>query len=216
MLTNLDVWPLSGLRLRTPRLELRPISDEDIVGMANAAAAGIHADDQLPFMTGWSTRPPKELGIGAAQNVWELRASLSPDAWSVNFAIVHDDQIIGRQDVAARQFNKLRTVGTGSWLTLDMQGQGFGTEMRAAVLLWAFDYLKARYALTGAFDWNEASKRVSLSLGYEMNGEQEHVVEGKVERELKMRVSPETLIRPEWTLTVEGNEAVVEFLEIEV
>ena len=37
-----DVWPVFGLRLFTPRLELRVARDDDIPGLAEAAIRGIH------------------------------------------------------------------------------------------------------------------------------------------------------------------------------
>jgi hypothetical protein len=37
-----DFWPLSGLRLGTPRLELRVPDLDDLVALAEVAAAGGH------------------------------------------------------------------------------------------------------------------------------------------------------------------------------
>lgn len=85
--------------------------------------------------------------------------------------MVRGAQPIGIQEVMATEFATLRTVETGSWLGLAHQGQGFGTEMRAAVLWLAFEGLGAQAALSGALEGNEASHRVSEKLGYEPNGE---------------------------------------------
>ncbi len=74
------------------------------------------------------------------------------------------------QGVDARDFAHLRTVATGSWLSQTVQRQGYGREMRAAVLGFAFDGLEARLATTEAFLDNPASNAVSRSLGYEENG----------------------------------------------
>ena len=52
------------------------------------------------------------------------------------------------------------------------QGNGFGVEMRAAVLQLAFAGLGALEAQTSAWLDNPASQRVSLRLGYEHEGEQ--------------------------------------------
>jgi RimJ/RimL family protein N-acetyltransferase len=61
-------------------------------------------------------------------------------------------------------------VGTGSWLGLRFQGRGVGTEMRTAVLELAFRGLGAAAARSGAIDGNEASLRVSGTLGYRVIG----------------------------------------------
>jgi RimJ/RimL family protein N-acetyltransferase len=67
-------------------------------------------------------------------------------------------------------FERLRTVATGSWLGLASQGKGIGKEMRAAILVLAFDGLGAEVAETEAFADNAASRGVSAALGYEPNG----------------------------------------------
>lgn len=51
--------------------------------------------------------------------------------------------------------------------------------MRAAVLHLASAGLGANAAYSDAFDWNEPSKSVSRSLGYEANGQRVQAVEGK-------------------------------------
>jgi hypothetical protein len=48
----IDHWPLAGLRLTTPRPELRLPGPEDLAGPGNAAAAGIHDPAQTPFGLG--------------------------------------------------------------------------------------------------------------------------------------------------------------------
>jgi len=58
-------------------------------------------------------------------------------------------------------------VSTGSWLGMRHQGKGFGTEMRAAILMLAFDHLGAKTARSSAFTDNPRSLAVSRRLGYE-------------------------------------------------
>jgi RimJ/RimL family protein N-acetyltransferase len=43
-------------------------------------------------------------------------------------------------------FARLRSVGTGSWVTRSEQGRGYGTEARLAVLELAFGHLGAEEA----------------------------------------------------------------------
>ena len=64
----------------------------------------------------------------------------------------------------------MRTVRTGSWLGRPFHGLGYGKEMRAGVLGFAFDGLGARVAETEAYLDNGPSNGVSRSLGYEPNG----------------------------------------------
>ena len=54
-----------------------------------------------------------------------------------------DDVPVGIQHMAAKDFPVMRTVDTGSWLTLAEQRKGYGKEMRTAVLHLAFEELGA-------------------------------------------------------------------------
>lgn len=108
-----SLWPLFGLVIKTPRLELRLPREHELPALAVAA-----------------------------------RDIAGPDG-----------------------FAKRRSVGTGSWITRTRQGNGYGTEARAAVLDLAFGHLGAAEALTEYIEGNHASERVSRKLGYVPNGQ---------------------------------------------
>jgi RimJ/RimL family protein N-acetyltransferase len=101
------------------------------------------------------------------------------------------DECLGAQTVLAEDFAVLRTVETGSWLGRAHQGRGFGKEMRAATLHFAFECLGATHAVTGAFEDNAASLGVTRSLGYRPNGERLCVRRGSVARELRFVLDAE-------------------------
>ncbi len=81
------------------------------------------------------------------------------------------------------------------------QGQGMGTEMRAAVLALAFDGLGAEFALSGAFVDNAASLAVSRKLGYADDGIERQVVRGRPNDTRRLRLD-----RASWQAhrTIEG------------
>jgi RimJ/RimL family protein N-acetyltransferase len=214
MTTISDVWPLFNLRLATPRLELRPIRDEDITAAVEAARSGIHDVGRNPFSTPWTELPADELGPNMALWYWRCRAEFTPEAWTLLLGIWHDGEFVGCQDVGAKDFAALKTVSTGSWLKQSVQGQGLGKEMRAAVALYAFDWLGAEAAESEAALWNEASLGVSRALGYELNGITRKAWGPKVETVQHVRLTPETFKRPDWELQVEGHEAAAKFLNI--
>ncbi|MDQ4503679.1 GNAT family protein [Sinomonas sp. ASV322] len=211
-----DVWPLFGITLATPRLVLRPVRDEDLPHVVEAIASGLHDPARTPFAAPWADAPADELPLNTARWIWQQRSGTSPEKWTVAFGIwTHDGALLGVQDVAAKNFPALRTVETGSWLRQSEQGQGVGTEMRVAVLLWAFDHLGAEVAMTSAYEWNAASLGVSRRLGYAPNGEGRHSPRpGVVERELRFRLAREDFKRPDWQLTVSGAEAAAAFLGV--
>ena len=205
-------WPPFALSLTTPRLVLRPIRDEDIPAAVEAALSGVHEPGRNPFSQPWAEFPADQLGPKMAQWYWRCRAEVTPEAWTLLLGIWHDGGFIGCQDVEAKDFATLGTVSTGSWLTRSAQGQGFGKEMRAAVVIYAFDYLKAEVAESEAAAWNEQSLGVSRSLGYELNGTTRASWGGKMQEVQKVRVTPATFKRPGWALQVEGHEPTAKYL----
>jgi len=50
-------WPLAGLRLHTPRLELRWPTLDDLDELATLAAAGVHDPQVQPFSVAWTDAP---------------------------------------------------------------------------------------------------------------------------------------------------------------
>ena len=165
-----DAWPLFGIRIRTARLELRPVDDDLIPTLAQVARAGVHDPTSSPFANGWTDRSASEWESGFARYFWAQRGSWGVDSWALPFAVLLDGNPIGVQQVTAERFPILRTVGTGSWLSRHFQGYGMGTEMREAVLQFAFGALGAQLAVTGAFPGALASIRVSEKVGYQRNG----------------------------------------------
>ena len=147
----MDYWPLFGLRLETPRLVLRPPADDDLPGLLDAIDAGIHDPEVMPFSIPFTDQEPAARRLSSAQYVWGARANWSKDSWELPFAVFREGRPIGVQGVSAKRFLVLREVETGSWLTRAEQGQGFGKEMRCAVLQFAFELLNADTARSGAF-----------------------------------------------------------------
>lgn len=210
-----SIWPLFGLSIETPRLRLRPVRDEDLPGLVDAALDGVHEPERTPFGFPWTDAPADELPSNMAQFHWSLRNRVAPQNWTVAFAVHHEDRIIGAQDLAAHGFSDRRTVNTGSWLTRSAQGQGFGTEMRAALLSFAFDTLGAEWAESSAATWNEASLRVSSKLGYQPNGvTRVSPRAGEPVDEQRVRLSRADFVRPDWAITVRGQGSALKQLGI--
>ncbi len=208
-----QVWPLFGLRLITPRLELRPLRDEDLPGLVDAALSGVHDPARMPFGVPWTDAEPTTMARSLAQYHWKLRSAVSRDSWGVSFTVLYEGTPIGVQELDARRFAARKTIESGSWLSREYQGRRLGTEMRAALLLFSFDHLGADWAESSAAAWNEASLRVSRKLGYEVNGvTRAQTRADEVVDEVRLRLRREDFARPSWSLTAEGIEAATEFL----
>jgi RimJ/RimL family protein N-acetyltransferase len=210
---DVAIWPFAALRVRTPTLELRYPDDDDLVALARVAAGGVHEPATMPFMVPWTRAESPALERGVLQFGWRQRASLTRNDWRVTFAVIHDGEPVGIQGVEAKHFATRRTVETGSWLARGAQGRGIGTEMRAAVLHFAFAGLGAEEAMSGSFVDNPASAAVSRHNGYAPNGEEICEREGEA-----VRMQRWVLTRARWAprrrddVTIEGLDACLPLL----
>ncbi|MGW4305445.1 GNAT family N-acetyltransferase [Streptomyces californicus] len=205
---DLPHWPLYGLRLRTPRLELRlpdlPLLDE----LSSVAAGGVHEPGRMPFSVAWTDGKPEEVGRAVFQHLLGTIAAWSARSWTLSLAVLHEGRVVGRQDLMGEDFGTLREVETGSWLGLPYQGRGLGTEMRAAALHLAFAGLGARCAVSAAMLDNPRSLGVSRRLGYTDDGVKTESVRGAAVTLQRLRLD-----RERWEahrrveVTVEGLEA---------
>ena len=203
-----DLWPLTTLRLRTPRLELRLPSDRDLADLARLAAAGVHDPQVQPFGVAWTDVPPADRARSVLQHHWRQLAAWTPEHWGLQLVVVHDGAVLGTQGMSGHDFSVLREVGTGSWLGQAYQRQGVGTEMRAAVLQLAFAGLGAEYAISSAFIDNAASLAVSRKLGYADDGVEQRVRRGRPATARRLRLDRRTWEATHRTpVSIEGLEA---------
>jgi RimJ/RimL family protein N-acetyltransferase len=166
-------WPLFDLVVRTPRVELRLLREQDLADFVELIDAGIHDPATMPFFFPWTDAEP-ERAREAAQWMWRHRANWSPHQWELTGGVFVDGKVVGVQALEASQFRAVRSVETGSWLGRAHQGQGLGREMREAILHLAFAGLSAEEALSGAFEDNAGSLATSRAVGYEENGYEEN------------------------------------------
>ena len=92
-----DVWPLFGLVLRTPRLELRSPSPEQLAALAELADDGVHDPATMPFLVPWTDLPPGQRGrsvddgtqleVVRGQRRTELRFRLDRQTWAARQAV---------------------------------------------------------------------------------------------------------------------------------
>ncbi len=177
--------PLFGLRLRTPRLELRLPTDAELIELYELAAAGIHPPEEMPFGVAWTDDLTRELFLAYHRS---LRESWTPESWKIDLGTWVGGTLAGVQGISADAYAENRTIATGSWLGSRFQGQGVGTEMRAAVIELAFGKLGAVAVTSSAFEANAASRRVSAKLGYSVVGHDTMSPRGVPEPHLLLRL----------------------------
>jgi RimJ/RimL family protein N-acetyltransferase/ribosomal protein S18 acetylase RimI-like enzyme len=159
--------PLTRLRVRTPRLELRLGTDTELRELGRVALAGIHDPGVMPFEFPWTDDLSEETVLDYHRTRLQ---EFSADDWELGLVVFYRGRPVGSQSVRAERFAETKRVTTGSWLGREWQGQGLGTEMRAAVLQLAFGGLAANVAVSGAVAGNPQSLGVSRKLGYEVVG----------------------------------------------
>ncbi|HYS40913.1 MAG TPA: GNAT family N-acetyltransferase [Pseudonocardiaceae bacterium] len=184
-----DHFPLVGLRLVTPRLELRLPNPDELAELAELAVSGIHDPDTMPFWEPWTDQPPTEVARHVVQHHWRRLGAWSAEDWALDLVVFHDGAVAGMQTIRARDLAITREVSTGSWLGSRFQGKGIGTEMRAAVLHLAFAGLGAAEAVSLAFDHVGASLAVSRKLGYQPDGFDRVVVRGALTIDRRQRLT---------------------------
>lgn len=205
----MNVEPLYGLRLRTPRLELRLPRKDEVAGLYEAAARGIHRPEVMPFGVAWTDSLERESFLDFHR---ARLADWNPDAWDLNLVTFLDGIPIGTQGLHGGAA-KLRVFGTGSWIEKAQQGRGFGTEQRAAVVELAFRALGATAVTSGAIATSTASRRVSEKLGYRFKHEDIVDPRGEPVRHLNFRLE-----RADWRcpipVEIEGAEACLPLLGV--
>lgn len=198
--------PTFGLRVRWDDLELRLPDDAEALALAGLAADGVHDPEVAPFSWPWTRGTREDVMRHVLAHQWKNRGRTAPDDWTLSLAVVRKSEIVGEQQVSAKNFQVTRSGLTGSWLGLRHHGQGIGTRMRLMALHLAFEGLDAAEMLSEAYDDNPASNAVSRRVGYAANGSRLAAREGHSVIENSYRMTQELWdaraeeLRPEITL----------------
>jgi RimJ/RimL family protein N-acetyltransferase len=203
--TIADALPMLGLRVTAGPLELRGITDDDLVTLGVLAGRGVHAPERMPFTYPWTDADPAELPLRFAQYHWRTRADFGPDAWMLNLGVWRQGALVGVQGLDTSKYLVTRTGETGSWLGLEHQGRGIGTAMRQAMCAFVFDHLDAAEITSGAFTDNPASLAVSRKVGYRENGRTRRERRpGELATTVELVLTPGDFVRGEHPLEVSG------------
>ena len=198
------LYPPLGLVVRAGDLTLRPLSDEDLPEYAALIRRPIFEDEDSPQVFPWYRAEPEERVHNALVFQWRLRSEIDPEGWTLTMGVWTQGRLIGCQDMSASRFAERRVVSSGSWLTLDAHGNGYGKLMRQAMLTLAFDHLGATRAESLAAVGNAQSFGVSRGCGYVDNGTKVSTLPGPPVEEQRFLVTPELFRRPDVPVEVEG------------
>jgi RimJ/RimL family protein N-acetyltransferase len=213
-----ELWPPFGLRVSCGPLTLRVVRDDDLPALVEVVEGGIHDPGRMPFYFPWTDATGDVLRQETLRFFWRSRADrTSPGSWSLPLGVWRDDELVGIQEIATKDFPVTRTGETGSWLGLRFQGLGTGTLMRQVICVLAFDHLGFTEVTSGAFTDNPQSLAVSRKVGYVDNGRvrlKRRKDEQAVNQQLLL--TPSALVRPPYPVVVEGVEPLRAFLGTDV
>ncbi|MGB5953023.1 MAG: GNAT family protein [Ornithinimicrobium sp.] len=224
MLALEEIFPPFGLLIASGPVQLRVLRDDDLPELVELVRGGIHAPEQpMPFLHAWHQEPfgagtPAAFPTTSLAWWWTQRATFTSEEWRLALTVRRNGQLVGMQDMHARDFGQTRHIDTGSWLGLAHHGRGTGTLMRQLVVGFAFDELGALECESGYIVGNHASAAVSRKTGYVRNGRRrivQHTTKGKVGvNEQRVLVTPNTYRRPDEEVSIKGAEALRVFLAI--
>ncbi len=198
-----QIWPVLGLRVQTPDVELFVPGEETLAEAARLAAAGIYdpQNHHLPRtpVGGWEDVESPEAERRFLRYHWAAHADWRPERWNLVLAARAGGVLVGVQEIGAQDFAVTRVVSTGSWIGRAYQGAGHGKAMRRAVLHLAFAGLGAERADTAAWATNASSLAVSAAVGYRPNGTTTRAAEGRRVEQVNL-----TMRRADWEGTSDG------------
>lgn len=210
-----DLLPFMGLTIRCGELSLSAMTPDDIPGLLAVADRGIVPEcSGYPFITDWALLPTEERNANSSQFYLGVWSRFSPEAFELLMVVREGEQIVGAQDLRALDFAIRRTGHTGSWLGREFHGRGIGTRMRQMVCAFAFDELGAVEMRTEAYADNPTSNRVSQKTGYVEFDRARVTRLGELATEVRYRLTPESLNRPEEPIEVTGADALRAYLGI--
>lgn len=159
---------LSGVRLETKRLVLRPFCEADLEDFYRYASA-----PGVGECAGW----PHHQNIETSQKILSLFI-----AEKKTFALVkkEDGHVIGSLGIECtamplpEKYDHLLGRELGYVLSKDEWGQGYMSEAVAAVIHYCFDTLELDFLTCGHFVWNLRSEKVMVKAGFLPLGERDY------------------------------------------
>lgn len=195
-------WPAAGLLLRSPAVELRPMTEELLDAVALLLPDDLELDPAIPLPAG-DRRAARRDAYRAALH--RDRDAFGPDGWKLHLAVrLPTGALVGVQTIEAERFAAERTVDSASWLAPEARGRGIGIRMREAMLALAFGPLGAEAAITSAWRDNAASLGVSRHLGYGFERVSRHVTPERDDELVHLRLS-----RATWLASGLGRDVVI-------
>jgi [ribosomal protein S5]-alanine N-acetyltransferase len=150
--------------IETPRLKLRPYTEEDIAELLPLIGAREVAVTTLRIPHPYREKDAREF-IAATRQGPEIRRAL---------ILRETGRLIGGAGLNVEESHCRAELGY--WIGLPYWGQGYATEAASALVCYGFEELRLHRIFASHFRGNEASARVLKRLGMHFEGSQrEHI-----------------------------------------
>ncbi|NHB83785.1 hypothetical protein G7085_01215 [Tessaracoccus sp. HDW20] len=101
------------------------MTPDDVPEVLDLAVAGIVPEGSgYPFLSDWALLPPGQLRTNSARFYFNTWAASTVESWELLMVARRDGELVGAQDLRARNFPVARVVHTGSWLGRAFHGRG--------------------------------------------------------------------------------------------
>jgi ribosomal-protein-alanine N-acetyltransferase len=139
---------MTGLRLRTETLDLVPKTAEEV----QASLEAMDEDQKAQLSADWLAR---------------FRAATSADPWVHGFSAVlrHGGEVIGTGGFKGPPADGTVEIAYG--VVADQQSKGYGTEIAAALVAYAFTFSEVDLVRAHTLPDSIASQRILLKCGFE-------------------------------------------------
>src|SRR5215471_16956277 len=95
-------WPLFDLRLTSPGLALRPMTEADLAGLADLLPDDVEQDPAATTYDVGDARLGR--GIVVHQHYWKAYGTWHPQAWRLGFVVRAAGQTVGVQELEGNDF----------------------------------------------------------------------------------------------------------------
>lgn len=198
---------LKSIRITTAQLVLRLPESDEWRKFAAEVAGRVVPSGAEHFVGGWAQLPSPEFEDAYVAGRRRRLETFAPEKWGIELGAFEQEQLVGQVSVYGQDWPANREVTTASLVHPDLRGAGLGTEMRVAVLSFAFEVLGASTAWSGASLDNVPSNRVSEKLGYAQVGVEQRDTGAGTTTFTRLRLAASEW-KPVPGIEVEGGEPV--------
>jgi RimJ/RimL family protein N-acetyltransferase len=152
--------------LTSKHIKLRPVTDLELIDLANASAGCLLNDEQKQWLEEWATEESPEYQLSMLQHSWLWKAEWDINDWLMEFGVFCENKLVGLVSIGAVNFPENKRLITGLWLLPEARGKGLGLLTKQILLHFGFQYLQASSFVAEIHKSNSKSLKINQDLNY--------------------------------------------------